>query len=490
VTGPREFGRIEHDQAEFLAGSADNVQVVEDIGADKGDVGKPVKLGILAGQRQGRLGHIDTDHFAGAGLGRVQGEAAAVAKSVEHAPAGRQASHRPPIIALVQVEARLLALGNVDQETQNSRAYAARLAKFFDHDWLGRDFAQQRPILQLQALELADAALGAEEDAFGTRQLNEQLGQHLATLGNSQSGELNDEPTIVAIGRAAREAIAFAEDEPARFAWSIEPEDVPPQMNGAGQALAEKVSIEASIGGPAIEADADLALAVVKTAGHEIAGVRANIDLGAVRRLAFHIFNRARINPGMPAIERPGPPGLEDNAWQVHRRRVRRAVFQTAHSMQHLLAGSCRSERAVWKTAPQRSRASSCPGLLRVALDRFDVRQRPLEVARVLPAFQKGADAQQQVVLVNRLGDEIVRAGVHGPVDVARLVQGGDHDDADSTGGRVGPEALADFEAADLGHHDVEQDDVGPPVSDLGQRLLAVGGRLCLVTAVAEIRFE
>ena len=94
-------------------------------------------------------------------------------------------------------------------------------------------------------------------------------------------------------------------------------------------------------------------------------------------------------------------------------------------------------------------------------------RCRPALVERVLvlPAPQGGGDAQQQLGLVDRLGQEVVGAGLDGAVDVAGLVEGGDHEDGDVARRRVRREALAHLEAADLRHHDVEQDQVGLPMS-------------------------
>src|SRR5262249_35691226 len=100
------------------------------------------------------------------------------------------------------------------------------------------------------------------------------------------------------------------------------------------------------------------------------------------------------------------------------------------------------------------------------------------------------ADAQQQFAFVDGLGDKVVGAGLDGTLDVAGVIEGGDHDDADVARGRVGAQALADLEAADLRHHDVEEDQVGLPGGDLVQRFLAVGGGADVVTAVAEVRLD
>src|SRR5262249_56878002 len=99
-------------------------------------------------------------------------------------------------------------------------------------------------------------------------------------------------------------------------------------------------------------------------------------------------------------------------------------------------------------------------------------------------------DAQQEVACVDGVGEVVVGAGLGGVFDVAGLVQGGDHEDGDVLGGGVGAQPLAHLEAADLGHHDVQKHQVGPPLFDQGQGLLAVGGGARLVVALAQVGLE
>src|SRR5262249_409892 len=67
-------------------------------------------------------------------------------------------------------------------------------------------------------------------------------------------------------------------------------------------------------GGPGIEANTDLTLAVVQTAGHEVAGVGAEIDLVTVGGGSLDGSDGAGVHPGMPAIERPGPARKQNYA--------------------------------------------------------------------------------------------------------------------------------------------------------------------------------
>src|SRR5262249_49567391 len=68
------------------------------------------------------------------------------------------------------------------------------------------------------------------------------------------------------------------------------------------------------MGVPGIQADADLAVAVVKPAGDEVARVRDEIDNVAVGRRSLHLGDGPGIDPRMPAVERPGAPRVQDHS--------------------------------------------------------------------------------------------------------------------------------------------------------------------------------
>ncbi len=57
-------------------------------------------------------------------------------------------------------------------------------------------------------------------------------------------------------------------------------------------------------------------------------------------------------------------------------------------------------------------------------------------------------------------------------------------------GGRVEPQALADFEAAELRHHHIEQHEVRLPIAHCAQGGFAVGHSADLVIGVAEVGFQ
>ena len=70
------------------------------------------------------------------------------------------------------------------------------------------------------------------------------------------------------------------------------------------------------------------------------------------------------------------------------------------------------------------------------------------------------AYASDQLHFVDRLGDEIVGAGLEAAHAVGWTVERRDHHDGQMRGRNVALEASADLETIHLGHHDVEQNDV------------------------------
>ena len=72
----------------------------------------------------------------------------------------------------------------------------------------------------------------------------------------------------------------------------------------------------------------------------------------------------------------------------------------------------------------------------------------------------------------DRLGQEVVRARFQPPHPVGRLAERGDHDDRNMMRRRIGFEAAANFEAVQIRHQHVEQDDIAQPPPANCQRLL------------------
>src|SRR5581483_176896 len=107
---------------------------------------------------------------------------------------------------------------------------------------------------------------------------------------------------------------------------------------------------------------------------------------------------------------------------------------------------------------------------------------------RLLRAPQDGADAGDELLRVERLGEVVVGAEVEAGDLVLVLAFGGEHDD-----GRLSvalAEPARDLHAVDLRHHQVEHDQVGVDGADLLERLAAVVGRLDLVALGAQVELH
>jgi hypothetical protein len=89
---------------------------------------------------------------------------------------------------------------------------------------------------------------------------------------------------------------------------------------------------------------------------------------------------------------------------------------------------------------------------------------------------QHRREARLQLGEVDRFGDVVVGAGVQ-PFDlVFGRVERGLHDDRNERQRRIGLHTLRHFDAVHLGHHDVEQHEVGRRFFDLFQRFRSVAG--------------
>ena len=85
-------------------------------------------------------------------------------------------------------------------------------------------------------------------------------------------------------------------------------------------------------------------------------------------------------------------------------------------------------------------------------------------------------DPAEQGDVVDRLGEEVVGAGLQALYPVLGLVERRHHDDGNVVGGRVGLDAPAHLDAVDTRHHHIEQNDIGTLALDGFQRIDTVHG--------------
>ena len=110
-----ELRRIEDHHPELLAGGGQAVDPPEGVSRLHRDVCRAVEVGVGPGERR-RLGAaVDGEHAAGrAGDGAGDGEAAGVAEEIEDTAVAGQERGGTPILTLVEVEAGLLPLRQID----------------------------------------------------------------------------------------------------------------------------------------------------------------------------------------------------------------------------------------------------------------------------------------------------------------------------------------------------------------------------------------
>ena len=107
-----------------------------------------------------------------------------------------------------------------------------------------------------------------------------------------------------------------------------------------------------------------------------------------------------------------------------------------------------------------------------------------LAAARVAEAPQDRADAGEQLLDREGLGDVVVAAEGEAADLVLGRVAGGEEEDRGLVGALAHPPG--DLEAVEVGQHHVEQDEVGPELADRAERRLPVGRRLDLVVVEAQ----
>ena len=106
-----------------------------------------------------------------------------------------------------------------------------------------------------------------------------------------------------------------------------------------------------------------------------------------------------------------------------------------------------------------------------------------LAVARAVGAAQHRIDPGQQFTRVERLGEIVVRADFETDDAIGLVPLGGEHDHRRL---RLGTHLAAQFETADAGQHDVENDQVDRRLSQHLAHLVAIAGGADLETVAAQ----
>ena len=214
--GRRELRRIEDDEVERRARVAQAAQVDERVRLDplaarrvEARVARDVRARLR--DRVGRA--VDGRRARGAARERGEREAAGVAEHVQHAPPARERAHDAPVVALVEIEARLLARDRID---------AVRDAVLDDRE-VARQLAVRNARSRRQALERADFRIRALVHASARREALARA----ATIASRQRSAPADVSCItttlaVTIGDHAGQAVGLAVHEARRVVLGVE----------------------------------------------------------------------------------------------------------------------------------------------------------------------------------------------------------------------------------------------------------------------------
>ena len=175
-------------------------------------VERRVSRQIVARERKRLCRAVDRQHLGGPARERGEREASRVAERVQHAPIPRVAADERAVVALVEIEARLLPMRDID---------AVGDAGFDDVDDAVAP-ASHGPRARHEPFECPHLGVRALEDAACAGGRRERIDDRVAPAFRAGRRQLNDDGVCVAVGDDARKPVRLAVDEPARVMACID----------------------------------------------------------------------------------------------------------------------------------------------------------------------------------------------------------------------------------------------------------------------------
>jgi hypothetical protein len=197
-----EGGRVEDDGRERLVAVLFGGEEVEDVGFAEVDVGEAVEGGVGAGAGDGGGGGVDGGDRVAAG-GEVEGESAGGSEAIEGAAGAGVAGGGEVVVALVEVDAGLLAFEQVGIEGESVHADADGAV----------DGAVQDAFFLGQGFTVADGDIVAEDDGAGGEEFVERGEEVGLGAVHALVEGLEDERVMVAVDDEAGEQVGFGEDD-------------------------------------------------------------------------------------------------------------------------------------------------------------------------------------------------------------------------------------------------------------------------------------
>ena len=104
--------------------------------------------------------------------------------------------------------------------------------------------------------------------------------------------------------------------------------------------------------------------------------------------------------------------------------------------------------------------------------------------------LERGLDARDQLLLVDRFGEEVVGTGLDALDAILGRIQGGHDDDRYAPGFAIVLQHPADGEAVYLRHHHVQENQIGGARGDLLESLPTRSGALGLISKELQLLLE
>ena len=278
-------------------------QKFEGILAEEVHVGQAVALRVPLGHGDGVGADVRCRDPGCAAAGCVEGKAAGVGEAVQHGVAGGEAGDCPAVVLLVEEEAGLLAVLEIDVVVD---AVLADLGLGGGGVALTRQLEPALALLEALfgtqglVVPLVDAVDGL---AVGPQDFGEEGEEDRLQLLHADAEGLGDEDVVEAVHGQAGELVGLAEDDPAgREVGRLE--DGLAVGPGVLDAAAPEAGVEGVVGVAGDEADADLALERDE-AGAEVSALRAHhVGEGSVFRLCLReLEDVVLVHPRMSAHE-------------------------------------------------------------------------------------------------------------------------------------------------------------------------------------------
>jgi hypothetical protein len=236
-------------------------------------------------------------------------EPARVAADIQHLPPLAQLGDRPPVVALVEVEAGFLAVADVD----------AVLHAMFDHGQIARWLAAgDSPVAGREALLVHDAGVGASPDANGLQELMKFGGDESLALRQREARPLHQQIVAIPIDGQPAQAVPLAENESAGPQLGSVTEEPHPAGDGSRDAAREELIGERLCLLPGVEPHADRTLWIEQAPSDELAGHGYHAHRSPRRGHPLDATDRPHEDPRVTVdrrsrLARPKPDGGGDH---------------------------------------------------------------------------------------------------------------------------------------------------------------------------------